>query len=79
MKFTLTWLKDHLETEASAAEVVDAFHVEPHGGELVGQLRQRCRGLQMILEPGEGDLHAISPAYGDSPPANVGTSRAVKP
>src|ERR1700759_2668906 len=25
MKFTLTWLKDHLETHASAAEVVDAM------------------------------------------------------
>ena len=38
--------------------VVDALDVEPHGGELLGQLRERRRGLQMILEPGEGDLHA---------------------
>ena len=27
MKFTLTWLKDHLETEASVDEIVDALNV----------------------------------------------------
>ena len=42
MKFTLSWLKDHLDTEASVAEVEDAMtmagleveHVEDPGAKL---------------------------------------------
>jgi hypothetical protein len=37
--------------------IIDAFHVEPDERQLLRQLRERRRGVEVILEPGEGDLH----------------------
>ena len=55
--------------------VVDALDLEPDERELLGQLLDRCRGVEMILQPGEREFHgraavgASLPRAGrDSPP-----------
>ena len=60
MKFTLSWLKDHLDTDADTATVAET-------------LTRIGLRVEMVLEPGEGELHA------PTPPDRVGTSSAEKP
>src|SRR3546814_8830725 len=44
MKFSLTWLKDHLETTASLVEIVDALNRIGHEVEAVEEIgRASCR------------------------------------
>ena len=47
--------------------------LEPDHGELVGELLERLVGVEMLLQPGEGELHVLSP------PASDGTSSGLKP
>ena len=49
------------------------LHLEPDGGELRRDVVERRIGLQMRLQPGEGEFHALSPA------ARLGTSKGAKP
>ena len=51
----------------------NALHLEPDGGELGRDLVERRVRFQMRLQPGEGELHALSPA------ARLGTSKGAKP
>ncbi len=37
--------------------VLDALDLEPDHGELVGELAERPVGVEMLLEPGEGEFH----------------------
>ena len=55
------------------AGAADLLHLEPDRGELGRELVERCIRLQMRLQPGEGELHALSPA------ARLGTSKGAKP
>ena len=51
----------------------NALHLEPDGGELGRDVVERRVRFQMRLQPGEGELHALSPA------ARLGTSKGAKP
>ena len=65
MKFSLAWLKQYLETGASAQEIsakLNALGIE-------------VEGLEILLEPRERELHARAPTPADS----VGWSRNEKP
>ncbi len=53
--------------------VLDVLDLEPDHGELVDDLAQRCDGVEMLLQPGESELHELSP------PASVGKSSGRKP
>ena len=53
--------------------VLDVLDLKPDHGELVGELFQRLVGVEMFLQPGEGEFHELSP------PASVGTSSGLKP
>src|SRR5450759_3189986 len=53
--------------------VVDILDLEPDHGELVGELFDGLVGVEMLLQPGEGELHELNP------PARVGTSSGLKP
>ena len=53
--------------------VLDVLDLEPDHGELVGELFQRLVGVEMFLQPGEGEFHELNP------PASVGTSSGLKP
>ena len=67
---------DHVgdgEGRKLVAGPADLLHLEPDGGELGRDVVQRRIGLQMRLQPGEGELHALSPA------ARLGTSNGAKP
>ena len=58
------------------------FHpldLEPDGVEPDRDLRHRRVGFEEILEPGERELHAPTPARLPTPADNVGTSSAEKP
>ncbi len=57
--------------------VLDALDLEPDHGELVGDLAERVIGVEMLLEPGEGEFHHGD--YGLNPPASVGKSSGRKP
>ena len=48
--------------------VVDALDLQPHGGELVGQRLYGRVGIEMVLEPGEGEFHDRASAAGNRPP-----------
>ena len=61
------------ERRQHLAAVGDALDLEPDHGELVDDRRQRRVGVEMLLEPGEGELHVLSP------PAKVGKSSGRKP
>ena len=37
--------------------VLDALDLEPDHGQLVGELAERAVGVEMLLEPGEGEFH----------------------
>src|SRR5262245_55333765 len=41
--------------------VVDLLDLEPQHGELLADLRRRRRGVEMLLQPGEGELHRTCP------------------
>ena len=53
--------------------VLDALDLEPDHGELVDDLGERSIGVEMLLQPGEGEFHELSP------PASVGKSSGRKP
>jgi hypothetical protein len=53
--------------------VLDAFDLQPDHGELVGEFLDGVVGVEMFLQPGEGEFHELSP------PASVGTSSGLKP
>ncbi|MGY4300627.1 hypothetical protein ACVWXN_008722 [Bradyrhizobium sp. i1.4.4] len=53
--------------------VLDVLDLEPDHSELVGELFQGLVGVEMILQPGEGEFHELSP------PASVGSSSGLKP
>ena len=53
--------------------VVDALDLEPDHRELGHDLVERSIGVEMLLQPGQGELHALSP------PASVGKSSGRKP
>ena len=55
------------------AGILDRFHFETDGGELVGDRRGIRVGVEMVLQPGERELHRLSP------PSSVGMSSAAKP
>ena len=57
--------------------VLDALDLEPDHGELVGEFAERPIGVEMLLEPGEGEFH--HGAQGLNPPASVGKSSGRKP
>ena len=52
---------------------VDALDLEPDHGELVDDRVERLLGVEVLLEPGEGEFHALNP------PASVGKSSGRKP
>ena len=56
------------------ALVLDALDLEPDHGQLVGDLAERAVGVEMLLEPGEGEFH-----HELNPPASVGKSSGRKP
>ena len=53
--------------------VLDVLDLEPDHGELVDDLVERRRGVEMIFQPGEGEFHALKP------PASVGKSSGRNP
>ena len=55
------------------AGIANAFDFQPDGGQLVGDLFGGGVSFEMILQPGQSELHF------DSPPSRVGMSRAAKP
>src|SRR5262249_49528108 len=55
------------------ARILDRLHFEADGSELVGHCGRVGIGVQRRLEPGERELHRLSP------PSSVGTSSAAKP
>ena len=63
----------HGEGREIVAGAADLLHLEPDRGELGRELVERRIRLQMRLQPGEGELHALSPA------ARLGTSKGAKP
>ena len=72
MKFTLTWLKDHLETDATLDAIVDALTrlglevegVDDPAAKLAGFITRREHGWQegtdtRTMLPGESRAHEI--------------------
>ena len=64
--------------------VLDALDLEPDHGELVGDLAERMIGVEMLLEPAEGEFHhgdlrTWAPHHELNPPASVGRSSGRKP
>ncbi len=53
--------------------IVHGLDLEADHGQPVDDAIERRRGIEMLLEPGEGELHD------DSPPASVGRSSGRKP
>jgi hypothetical protein len=53
--------------------VLDVLDLEPDHGELFRELVDRLVGVEMLLQPGEGEFHELNP------PASVGTSSGLKP
>ena len=52
-------IADH-ETLQGLGRVGDTFDLEPKHGEPVAQLRERRRGVEVLLEPGQGEFHRPS-------------------
>ena len=61
------------ERREPGRRVLDALDLQPDARERLDDRLQRRVGLKMVLEPGEGELHA------PTPPLSVGTSNAAKP
>ena len=84
MKFTLSWLRDHLDTTATAAEVVEAMTmaglevgaVEVEQGEMAAADLGRARIYLARGGPGGGRLVG---GHQDSPLAELGAAKAEKP
>ncbi|OIQ64121.1 hypothetical protein GALL_543330 [mine drainage metagenome] len=53
--------------------VLNVFDLKPDHGELVRESFDGLVGVEMFLQPGEGELHELNP------PASVGTSSGLKP
>src|SRR5450756_865701 len=52
--------RDHLgdgERRQRLRLVLDVLDLEPDHGELVGELFDRLVGVEMLLQPGEGEFH----------------------
>ena len=45
------------EAVVLGAWVFDAFHLESDAGQGFDNLGERGRGVEMVLEPGEGEFH----------------------
>ena len=58
-----------LEGRQRLGHVGDLFDLEPDADQTLADLVERGRGVEMVLEPGEGEFH-------DKPPASVGTCSA---
>ena len=56
-----------------AGLVLDVLDLEPDHGELVDDRGERLVGVEMLLEPGQGEFHGLNP------PASVGKSSGRKP
>ena len=65
----------HAEAGELLRRVLDAFDLKPDGVKCARNLLERCRRVDVVLEPGEGELHAGIP----TPPDSVGTSSALNP
>jgi hypothetical protein len=63
----------HDEALQGRGGIGHALDLEAEHGERVTHLDQRGVGLEMLLEPGQGELHR------PSPPVSEGVSRAEKP
>ena len=63
----------HHETFKAGGAVMDAFELEPQRRQGVGHFAEGCLGVQMFLEPTEGEFHRASP------PTRLGWSSAAKP
>src|SRR4029077_3699860 len=68
--------RDHIgdsEILQPRAGIFDRFHFQTDGGQLVGNGGRIRIGVERRLQPGERELHRLSP------PSSVGTSRAANP
>ena len=63
----------HHEIGKIGGAVMDALDLEPQRRQGVGHFAEGCLGLQMLLEPTEGEFHRASP------PTRLGWSSAAKP
>ena len=61
------------ERRQRLALVLDALDFQPDHGELVGDLAERAVGVEMLLEPGEGEFHH---GFKDSTPPPASENRA---
>jgi hypothetical protein len=53
--------------------VLDALDLEPDDGQLLAQRVERCLGVEMVLQPTQGELHGLNP------PTRLGVSSGTKP
>ena len=77
MKFTLSWLKEHLDTDEPVEKLADkltmiGLEVEQIVGK-IGAIAERERAQRPILFRNEASVHELNP------PASVGTSSGLKP
>ena len=63
----------HGEGFQQCAAVHHFFHLNAERGEAVHDLAQMGVGIEMLLEPGQGEFHR------DRPPTREGMSSAAKP
>ena len=59
--------------------VLDALDLEPDHGELVDDLVERAIGVEMLLEPGEGEFHHGVPALAASLPLLAAVAACLPP
>ena len=59
--------------------VLHALDLEADAGERLDDLVERGVGVEVILEPGEGEFHRFSPLTDVRPPTSVGMSSGRKP
>jgi hypothetical protein len=45
--------------------VLDVFNLKPDHGELVGERLKRLVGVEMFLQPGEGEFHGLISAHSE--------------
>ena len=63
----------HHERPVSCGWIMQLFQFEAERSQLIGDRVDWRIGLQMILQPAEGELHGVSPR------SKVGTSNGTKP
>ena len=72
MLLRLGHARDHVGRQQLGL-VLDALDLEPDHRELGHDLVERRVGVEMLFQPGQGELHGLSP------PASVGKSSGRKP